>query len=116
MEKMRVYELARDLGVDSKQVVDYLNSVGHKVKNHMSVIEGDVVARVRGETRAGRMGPAKPAAAPRPTRAGGPPFRRRAGRQGEQGGRAGGGAQRTAAASAGAVPMGGDSAAPARRL
>lgn len=47
MAKMRVYELARDLGVDSKQVVDYLNSLGHDVRNHMSVIEGDSIARVR---------------------------------------------------------------------
>lgn len=95
MEKMRVYELARDLGVDSKQVVDYLNSVGHKVKNHMSVIEGDVVARVRSKFAPAASGSAKPAAAPRPTQG-----RRTAasgaapGARASQGGRAGGGAQR----------------------
>lgn len=49
MAKMRVYELARDLGVDSKQVLDYLHSLGHDVKNHMSVIDGESVARVRGK-------------------------------------------------------------------
>jgi len=47
--KMRVYELARDLGVDSKQVLDYLNSLGHDVKNHMSVLDSESIARVKGK-------------------------------------------------------------------
>jgi len=46
---MRVYELARDLGVDSKQVLDYLNSLGHDVKNHMSVLDSESIARVKGK-------------------------------------------------------------------
>lgn len=49
MAKMRVYELARDLGVDSKQVLDYLNSLGHDVKNHMSVLDSESIARVKGK-------------------------------------------------------------------
>lgn len=49
MAKMRVYELARDLGVDSKQVLDYLKSLGHDVKNHMSVLDSESIARVKGK-------------------------------------------------------------------
>ncbi|HEY8418599.1 MAG TPA: translation initiation factor IF-2 [Limnochordales bacterium] len=47
MAKVRVYELARDLGVDSKLVVDFLASLGQDVKNHMSTVEDEYVARVR---------------------------------------------------------------------
>ncbi|HEY8495870.1 MAG TPA: translation initiation factor IF-2 N-terminal domain-containing protein, partial [Limnochordales bacterium] len=46
MAKMRVYELARDLGVDSKEIVDFLASLGQDVKNHMSTVEDEYVARV----------------------------------------------------------------------
>src|SRR5690606_8407869 len=56
MSKIRVYELARSLGVDSKQVIDYLNSVGHDVKNHMSVLTADAVARARSKFAPGRAG------------------------------------------------------------
>src|SRR5690606_2757047 len=56
MSKIRVYELARSLGVDSKQVIDYLNSVGHDVKNHMSVLNADAVARARSTFAPGRAG------------------------------------------------------------
>lgn len=59
MAKMRVYELARDLGVDSKQVVDYLASLGHDVKNHMSMIEGDSIVRVRSKFAPRETDPAK---------------------------------------------------------
>ena len=47
MAKVRVYELARDLGIDSKLVVDFLASLGQDVKNHMSTVEDEYVARVR---------------------------------------------------------------------
>ncbi|HLT57451.1 MAG TPA: translation initiation factor IF-2 [Limnochordales bacterium] len=59
MAKVRVYELARDLGVDSKQVVDFLASLGQDVKNHMSTVEDEYVARVRrqfGGRQAGAAG------------------------------------------------------------
>ncbi|MFO7311591.1 MAG: translation initiation factor IF-2 [Bacillota bacterium] len=46
MAKVRVYELARDLGVDSKEIVDFLASLGQDVKNHMSTVEDEYVARV----------------------------------------------------------------------
>lgn len=61
MAKMRVYELARALGVDSKRVVDYLASLGQDVKNHMSMIEGDSIARVRSKFAPKQQGQAKAA-------------------------------------------------------
>jgi len=46
--KLRVYEVARDLGMDQKQLVALLQSSGvPDVRNHMSSIGADVVERIR---------------------------------------------------------------------
>jgi translation initiation factor IF-2 len=46
--KLRVYEVARDLGMDQKQLVSLLQSSGvPDVRNHMSAIGADVVERIR---------------------------------------------------------------------
>jgi translation initiation factor IF-2 len=46
--KLRVYEGARDLGMDQKQLVSLLQSSGvPDVRNHMSAIGADVVERIR---------------------------------------------------------------------
>jgi len=47
MSKVRVYELARDLGLESKDLVDFLEDLGADVKNHMSTLEDDIVEMVR---------------------------------------------------------------------
>ena len=47
MTKVRVYELARDIGVESKDLVDFLAELGADVKNHMSTIEDDIAEMVR---------------------------------------------------------------------
>lgn len=47
MSKVRVYELARDLGLESKDLVDFLEELGADVKNHMSTIEADIAELVR---------------------------------------------------------------------
>jgi translation initiation factor IF-2 len=39
MSKIRVYELAQQMGVDNKEIVARLHAVGVMVKNHMAVIE-----------------------------------------------------------------------------
>lgn len=44
---MRLYELARDLGIESKELVDFLADLGAEVKNHMSTIESDIADLVR---------------------------------------------------------------------
>lgn len=47
MSKVRVYELARDIGIESKELVDFLAELGAEIKNHMSTIEPDIAAMVR---------------------------------------------------------------------
>lgn len=92
MTKLRVYELARDLGVESKQIIDYLTSQGHNVGNHMSTLEANSVELVRRQFQ--KRAPRKTAAsetaqATQPARQQGRP----AGRAG--GGRAAAGGGRT---------------------
>ncbi|MCK9996303.1 MAG: translation initiation factor IF-2 [Candidatus Krumholzibacteria bacterium] len=46
VRKLRVYELGRHYGVDSKQIMTLLQKMKVKVKSHMSVVEDGEVARV----------------------------------------------------------------------
>ncbi len=66
--KIRINDLARELEVKSKSVLDYLHEIGHTdKKSHSSAIEGEVVDRVREHFRNGEVEPheeSKPAAAP----------------------------------------------------
>ncbi len=41
MKKLRVYELAKNLGIPSKELVTKLNDLGVSIKSHMSVLEGE---------------------------------------------------------------------------
>ena len=47
MGKVRVYELAKELGVDSKTVLAKLGELGEFVKSPSSTIEPPVVRRLR---------------------------------------------------------------------
>ncbi|VBB44365.1 translation initiation factor IF-2 [uncultured Desulfatiglans sp.] len=47
MAKVRVYELAKELNVDSKKLVEDLNAAGIDVKNYMSTLDDDAVAQAR---------------------------------------------------------------------
>lgn len=47
MKKIRIYELAKELGLESKVVVDFLHDLGADVSNHMSSIEPDIAAMLR---------------------------------------------------------------------
>src|ERR1700704_5759399 len=53
MAKKRVYELAKDLGLSNKEMVDWLKSHEYDVKSHSSSLEDDqalaVTERFRGE-------------------------------------------------------------------
>lgn len=44
---MKVYELAKELGMDSFGTLDLLKSIGVEVKNHMSSLEGPQIEAVR---------------------------------------------------------------------
>jgi len=46
VRKLRVYELGRHYGVDSKQIMTLLQKMKVQVKSHMSVVEDDEVDRV----------------------------------------------------------------------
>ncbi|HEV2356636.1 MAG TPA: translation initiation factor IF-2 N-terminal domain-containing protein, partial [bacterium] len=54
---MKVHELARELGLTSKELIDRLEAMKVSVRNHMSVLDADTVARLR-------RGAAAPAASP----------------------------------------------------
>ena len=49
MSKMRVYELARELGVDNKDLITRLEKMGIAVKSHSSTLEDSEVERVKRE-------------------------------------------------------------------
>ena len=46
MEKVRVYELAKELGINSKKLIDVLQDLHVDVKNHMSTMNEDVAQKV----------------------------------------------------------------------
>ncbi len=63
MSKMRVYELAKELGRDNKDVIDFLTGKGVDVKSHMSIVEDNDVQLVRQNVPKATPKPqAKPAA------------------------------------------------------
>ena len=67
MAKMRVHELAKELGIESKQIVEFLNEKGVAVKAAQSSVEDDAQALVRskfGKKAAEKAAPAKKEAAP----------------------------------------------------
>jgi translation initiation factor IF-2 len=47
MAKVRVYELAKELNIESKELVEKLNSGGLNIKNHMSAMDEDTVKKAR---------------------------------------------------------------------
>ena len=48
MSKVRVYEVARQLGMKNKELVALFQSLGfNEVRNHMSAVEQDVVDKVK---------------------------------------------------------------------
>ena len=53
MAKARVYELAKELGVGNKEILEQLKKKNVEVKNHMSTVEDNVAEEIRREN-AGR--------------------------------------------------------------
>ena len=47
MAKMKVYELAKELDKQSKEILTFLGDKGVEVKSHMSTIEDDAVKMVK---------------------------------------------------------------------
>ena len=48
MGKKRVYEFAKEMHVDNKDVIDIAKNLGIEVKNHMSSIDQDQEAKIKG--------------------------------------------------------------------
>ena len=68
MAKLRVHEVAKELGVTSKEVLAHLEKIGEAVKSHSSTIDDAVAERVRSEMGGGAAAPepAKPKAEAKP--------------------------------------------------
>ena len=64
MAKMRVYELARELGIESKQLVTRVKNAGFKISSHQSSLTAEDAERVRDLVKSGAatMPPASKAA------------------------------------------------------
>jgi translation initiation factor IF-2 len=61
MAKPRVHEVAKELGLTSKQVLQHLESIGNPVKSHASTIDESLADRVREELGNGAAGAEAPA-------------------------------------------------------
>jgi translation initiation factor IF-2 len=55
LQKQRVYEVAKDVGLANKDLVDKIRALGIEVKNHMSALEPDDVNRVKRALEKERM-------------------------------------------------------------
>ncbi|MGE5576441.1 MAG: translation initiation factor IF-2 [Syntrophothermus sp.] len=63
MGKTRVYELAKELEVNTKDLIELLQKLGADVKNHMSVVEENLAKRISASVAAKRQERSKTAAA-----------------------------------------------------
>ena len=53
MAKPRVHEVAKELGVTSKEVLAHLEKIGEAVKSHSSTIDEELAERVKAEMSGG---------------------------------------------------------------
>ena len=54
MGKMKVYELAKELGMPSKELVEKLIDLKYDVKNHMSILEEADIDKIRKQLKVGK--------------------------------------------------------------
>lgn len=73
MTKIRVHELSKELGIQSKDLMIILNDMGANVKNHMSTVEDEYITQIRstfftgsnkGGSRPEKPAPTAPSAKP----------------------------------------------------
>jgi translation initiation factor IF-2 len=72
--KVRIFELAKELGLSSKDLIGLFERLGLEAKNQLSVVDDPIADLVRGVLLggAGKPGPAKAAPAPAPAAASAP--------------------------------------------
>ena len=58
MGRMKVHELAKELNMQSKELVDKLNELNYNVKSHLSMIEEDDVEKIKKQLKASGSGKA----------------------------------------------------------
>src|SRR5918912_1229841 len=63
---MRVYQLAKELGVESKELLDYCKELGYDIKNQLSNLASDQVDAVTARAKQGPQGGVAVAVAPPP--------------------------------------------------
>ena len=63
-EKMRVYEIAKEVGIPNKDLIAKIRALGLEVNNHMSSLDADDVARIKRSLEKEKAGE-KPAPAQR---------------------------------------------------
>ncbi len=56
---MRVFELAKQLGLPSKELINDLKTMGVTVANHMAALEENVVTQVQHKFESGKKDPGK---------------------------------------------------------
>jgi translation initiation factor IF-2 len=64
MARLRVHEIAKELGLTSKEVLAHLEKIGEPVKSHSSSVDESVAARLRADLGDGAVPAPEPAAAP----------------------------------------------------
>ena len=69
MAKMKVYDLAKEIGVKSAEILTVLKSKGIEVKSHMSVLEDEQIEEVKKAMKASEKPAADKAEAPKPAQA-----------------------------------------------
>ena len=58
MSRIRVYELAKEVGISGKELADRLIGMGYDIKGHSSTVEDHIAAEIRRKVL--KTGPAKP--------------------------------------------------------
>ena len=48
MSKTRIHELAKELSVTTKELIDSAHTLGYEVKNHMSALEDSEIKQLKG--------------------------------------------------------------------
>ena len=71
MAKIRVHEIAKELGKSSKEMVDILQKMGLDVKNHMSTVEDSQASWVRKQLTEAEKGKTRSQSDPAPPKTNG---------------------------------------------
>lgn len=66
MAKMKVHELAKELGLESKELISIVQDLGIECKSHMTSLEDNDIEKVKAKVKGGAKAPAKTVAKAEP--------------------------------------------------